>query len=403
MRSVSDLIFCSAWASEVSRAFSVSARMFDRSVSDAPPLLELADLAVKPIAGSGEPLDDLLRGVASDVRFHRLALQDPDVLGARGERLAHLGEQFLSGSGARTQRLEPQIHRIGFGLMALVGLIARGRQRDALVLGSRQADIHLLQPRPRGGQGVLAFGEATRQARRLCQRLIERRLQQALVILQQQELFPHERAFGLQFHNPLIGASGVIDENLVGLAQGPAIGGLLRQLALEIGDLRTRRHDFAGELGFVTLETAHGLLRQRQFPAHLLARASEFGRPLFQRADVGALAQFGAHALLAGAKLRQRIAQADIVALFLFQRLQRRADGLDQVAEGIFEIIERADPTGYRSAGCAAPRSPRRRGRRCRPMSARWALRRRVSQAWPAWAPQTPSMWMHRLYAQENG
>jgi hypothetical protein len=29
----------------------------------------------------------------------------------------------------------------------------------------------------------------------------------------------------------------------------------------------------------------------------------------------------------------------------VFQRLQRRADGLDEVAEGIFEIIERADPT----------------------------------------------------------
>src|SRR5262249_20250957 len=71
-----------------------------------PPLLELADLAVKPIARRGEPLDDLIRGVASDGPFHHLALQDPDVLGARAERLAHLGEQFLRGGGARTQRLE---------------------------------------------------------------------------------------------------------------------------------------------------------------------------------------------------------------------------------------------------------------------------------------------------------
>src|SRR5262249_37671080 len=34
------------------------------------------------------PLDNLFRGVASDVRFHRLALQHPDVLGASGKRLA---------------------------------------------------------------------------------------------------------------------------------------------------------------------------------------------------------------------------------------------------------------------------------------------------------------------------
>src|SRR5215472_8375482 len=184
-----------------------------------PPLLELADLAVKRIARRGEPLDDLIRGVASDGPFHHPALQDPDVLGARGQRLAHLGEQFLGGGGARTQRLEPQIHRIGFGLMSLVGLVARGRQRDALVLGGSQADVHLLQPRPRDSQGVLPFSEATRQARRLCQSLIERRLQRALVILQQQELFPYERPFGLQFDNPLVGAIGVIDENLIGLAQ----------------------------------------------------------------------------------------------------------------------------------------------------------------------------------------
>ena len=223
--------------------------------------------------------------------------------------------------------------------MSLVGLIARGRQRDALVLGSRQADVHLLQPRPRGSQGVLAFGEATRQARRLCQRLIERRLQRALVVLQQQEFFPHERTLGLQFDNPLIGAIGVIDENLVGLAERSAIRGLLRQLALEFGDLRTRSHDFAGELGLVTFEPARGLLHQRQFPPQLLARAFQFRRPLFEHTE------FAAHGLVTGAKLCQRSAQADIVGLFLFQRVQRRADGLDEVAEGVFEVVERADTT----------------------------------------------------------
>jgi hypothetical protein len=29
----------------------------------------------------------------------------------------------------------------------------------------------------------------------------------------------------------------------------------------------------------------------------------------------------------------------------LFQRLQRGANGLDQVAEGVFEVVERTDPT----------------------------------------------------------
>jgi len=48
---------------------------------------------------------------------------------------------------------------------------------------------------------------------------------------------------------------------------------------------------------------------------------------------------------VADAKLRQRVAQADILGFLLFQRLQRRADGLDQVAEGVLEVVERADPT----------------------------------------------------------
>src|SRR6266566_6233470 len=291
MRSVSAFIFCSAWASEVSRAFSVSAKLFDRSVSDARPC---SSSRVLPSSASRAAVS---RSTTFSVALRAMVAS---TVGARGQSLAHLGEQFLSGGGTRTQSLEPQIQGIGFGLMSLVGLVARGGQRDALVLGSRQADVHLFQPRTRGSQGVLALGEATRQARRLCQRLIERRLQRALVILQQQEFFPHERTLGLQFDNPLIGAIGVIDENLVGLAERSAIRGLLRQLALEFGDLRTRSHDFAGELGLVTFEPARGLLHQRQFPPQLLARAFQFRRPLFEHTE------FAAHGLVTGAKLCQR-------------------------------------------------------------------------------------------------
>src|SRR5215831_11381188 len=107
MRSVSDFIFCSAWASAVSRAFSVSARMLDRSVSDARVCSSSRVLVSSPSRATVSRSDNLFRGVACDGRFHRLALQHPDVFGARGERLAHLGEQFLRGGSTRTQRLEP--------------------------------------------------------------------------------------------------------------------------------------------------------------------------------------------------------------------------------------------------------------------------------------------------------
>jgi hypothetical protein len=129
----------------------------------------------------------------------------------------------------------------------------------------------------------------------------------------------------------------VIDQNLVGLAQRAGIGSLLRQLALEIGDFRPRGDDFAGKFRFLRLEAARGLLRQAQVPAKLLARVRQFRRALFERAVVAV------HGLVAGAKLGERVAQANIVGFFLLERIQRPADGLHEVAEGLLEIVERAN------------------------------------------------------------
>jgi len=73
------------------------------------PLFELASLTLQPIARGREPLDDLLGIGARDIRFYHLALQDPDVLGAGDESLAHLGKQLLRGGGTRTQRFQTQV------------------------------------------------------------------------------------------------------------------------------------------------------------------------------------------------------------------------------------------------------------------------------------------------------
>ena len=126
--------------------------------------------------------------------------------------------------------------------MPLVRLVARGGERGALILGGSQADVHLFEPRTRRSQGILAFREAARQARGLGERLVKRGLQRALVVFHQQQFFPRLRAVGLQFDDPLVGGVGVIEQNLVRLAQRPAIGSLLRQLAFEVGDLRAPGH-----------------------------------------------------------------------------------------------------------------------------------------------------------------
>ena len=48
---------------------------------------------------------------------------------------------------------------------------------------------------------------------------------------------------------------------------------------------------------------------------------------------------------MARAQLCQRVAQGDVVGLLLLQRLQRGVDGLDEIAEGLFEVVERREPT----------------------------------------------------------
>jgi hypothetical protein len=164
-------------------------------------------------------------------------------------------------------------------------------------------------------------------------------LQRAPVILQQQEVFPRLRSLRLQFHDPLIGTAGVIDENLVGLAHRSSIGRLLRQLALEIGDLHTRSHAFAGKFSLVCLKPTRRLLQQGQFPAQVLARGFQFGRAFFEQVV------FAAQVLVTAAKFCERIAQTEIICLLLLERAQRRADWLDEVPESFFEIIERADAT----------------------------------------------------------
>ncbi len=80
-------------------------------------------------------------------------------------------------------------------------------------------------------------------------------------------------------------------------------------------------------------------MHQRQFPAERLVVARQFRCLLFQRLE------FGTHRFVVGAKLRKRVAQAEIVTVFLLQGLQRGANGLNQVAEGILDVVERGDPT----------------------------------------------------------
>src|SRR5262249_58074800 len=76
-----------------------------------------------------------------------------------------------------------------------------------------------------------------------------------------------------------------------------------------------------------------------QLPAQVLARGFKVGRTFLEPAV------FVAQALVTAAEFCERIAQAEILGLFLLERAQRGADRLDEVPEGFLEIVERADTT----------------------------------------------------------
>jgi hypothetical protein len=87
------------------------------------------------------------------------------------------------------------------------------------------------------------------------------------------------------------------------------------------------------------LETPGCLLRQLQCLAQRLVVSPQFRRPLFGRVEIGA------HRFVICAELGERVAQAGVVGLFLLQRVQRGADGPDELAEGILDVVERGDLT----------------------------------------------------------
>ena len=66
--------------------------------------------------------------------------------------------------------------------------------------------------------------------------------------------------------------------------------------------------------------------------------AEELATLLTARSDV-------LQALVSAPKFCERIAQAEILGLLLLERVQRRADRLDEIAEGFLKVVERADTT----------------------------------------------------------
>lgn len=111
----------------------------------------------------------------------------------------------------------------------------------------------------------------------------------------------------------------------------------MRQLMLDLGDLRATRGDFAGELDLRAFQSAIRLARQFQVDAQFLGLRLGRGRLFLD------LIELGAQGLVGRARFVQHAGEAERLRLFLLKRAQRRVKGRDDFIEGFLEFVEFAD------------------------------------------------------------
>ena len=147
-----------------------------------------------------------------------------------------------------------------------------------------------------------------------------------------------EGALAFQLDDTLVGGGRVIGEGVVLLGQEPRARDLLRHLALEVGDLGAGDSQLVAQFALGDLGAAGLLLDD----VELVAEPLTFG--FMGRGALAEAVELGAQRLVALAHLVEGAAQADVFGLFLLEGAQRLADRVDQLAEGVLQVVERADP-----------------------------------------------------------
>jgi hypothetical protein len=126
-------------------------------------------------------------------------------------------------------------------------------------------------------------------------------------------------------------------QGAAGLAQSTALGGFLRQLALELGDLGNTGGDVVAEFEARAFQPAVGFARQLEILAQLFGLGFERRRLAFD------LVEFGAQRFIGRARLLQHAGQAERLRFFPFQCAQRAIERRDDLVEGFLEFVELAD------------------------------------------------------------
>ena len=252
------------------------------------------------------------------------------------------------------ERVEPHVEAVALGLVLFLGVVEGGAEPAAVGVSFREARLDLAELGAGGGERVLAFGEAAGQAGGFVERLVDRVLQRAFVVLKQRQLLARGGKLAFQFAVELLGGVVLVLQGAAALAQRAALRGLLRELAFKLGDLRVARRDVVGQLAACALQAAVGLAREFEVFAQLLHLGLQRGRALFH------LVEFGAQRVVGGARLVEHAGQAQRLGFFLFERAQRRVERRDDLLEGVLEFVEFSNlAPGVGQQSCAATRLPR--------------------------------------------
>ena len=165
-------------------------------------------------------------------------------------------EQALGGGGARLQRVEPHVEAVALGLVLFLGFVERGGEPAAFGVGLGEARLDLAELRARGGQRVLAFGQAAGEAGGLVERLIDRDLQRALLVFEQRQLLARAGELAFELDVALFGDVELLFEDAAAFGQRAALRAFLRELALDLDDLRVARVDLVGQFEPRALQAA---------------------------------------------------------------------------------------------------------------------------------------------------
>src|SRR6185312_12232322 len=93
----------------------------------------------------------------------------------------------------------------------------------------------------RGGQVVLALGQAAGDAGGFIERLIDGGLQRTLFVLEQRQLLARSGELAVELDVVLLGDVELLFEDAPALGQRAALRGLLSKLALDLDDLGAAR------------------------------------------------------------------------------------------------------------------------------------------------------------------